>query len=72
MKIYFHKFNENQLSVLDAVWGAYGYLGENVLEAMVTQEEPWTRAWKTKKDNDFSLRIISVESMRDFYSRNYC
>jgi uncharacterized phage-associated protein len=65
----FHKFNKNQLSVLEAVWSAYGHLREKVLEAMVIQEEPWIKAWKTKKDNDFSSRIISIESMREFYSK---
>jgi uncharacterized phage-associated protein len=54
---------------LGAVWETYGSFGEKTLESMIIQEEPWIQAWKSKEKYNYTPTIISIDSMREFYSK---
>ena len=60
------KLSKNK--VLDAVWRVYGKYDAQYLEELSHNEAPWQEAREGLKINESSDNIISLESMKNFYS----
>jgi uncharacterized phage-associated protein len=64
-----YKFTDEQISILEAVWEVYGHLDGKTLESITHSENPWREARGTLKDGEHSSNIITIESMRNYYSK---
>lgn len=61
-------FTGEQLETLDAVWEAYGQYDGKYLEELTHQERPWIDARKGYAPGDHCTNIITLKSMREYYS----
>ena len=66
-----NKINEddNLKKFLDEVWNVYGKYDSAYLELLTHQEYPWIKARQGLDDVKISNNEISVESMREYYSK---
>lgn len=54
---------------LDEVWGVYGNKDAGYLEMLTHSETPWQEAREGLQGSENSENLISVKSMRDFYTK---
>jgi len=62
-------FDEKQIDTLKAIWDAYGIYDAKYLEELTHQEDPWKEARGTCAPGDRCTSIITIESMKEFYSK---
>jgi uncharacterized phage-associated protein len=55
--------------VLDSVWGVYGKMDADYLELLTHSEDPWQEARKGLQFDESSGNEISLEVMKNYYSR---
>lgn len=60
---------ENIKETLDLVWKLYNELDAKTLEKMTHSEAPWRQARKGIPSHEASNRIITTQSMRDYYKK---
>lgn len=67
------KLNEKEYKnikkTLELVWELYNELDAKTLEKMTHSEAPWQQARKGIPNHEASNRIISTQSMRDYYKK---
>ncbi|WP_339248280.1 type II toxin-antitoxin system antitoxin SocA domain-containing protein [Paenibacillus sp. FSL R10-2796] len=63
------RFNDDQESILNEVWEAYGHHDAKFLESLTHQEEPWIEARKGLAEDDYSNNPISEKTMKRYYSK---
>lgn len=61
----------DDIELLELVWNTYGDLGANALEALTHTELPWVEARTGCKDGERCNNVISLETMRKYYSSIY-
>lgn len=62
-------FTVNQIETLNAIWDSYGIYDAKYLEDLTHQEEPWKKARGNCSPGERCTSIISIESMKEFYSK---
>ena len=65
------KLPDKVVDVLEAVYETYGDLSGDQLESLAHSEEPWKEARGELKPWEPCNTVISCESMREFYSKQY-
>ncbi|MBU3205111.1 DUF4065 domain-containing protein [Clostridium algidicarnis] len=63
------KFSKDEKETLEAVWDSYGIYEAKYLEGLTHQEEPWIKARGNCSNGERCSNIITVESMKEFYSK---
>ena len=63
-----NKIPEKIKKFLDKVWRVYGKLDAVYLEQLTHSEKPWQEARDGLQGHESSENVISIKSMRDFYS----
>jgi uncharacterized phage-associated protein len=69
------KINEKEISelqnedLLNDVWKIYGKYDADYLEILTHNEKPWQLAREGLEFDDFSNAVISLDSMKDFYTQ---
>ncbi|MDE8053856.1 DUF4065 domain-containing protein [Erysipelothrix rhusiopathiae] len=61
----------DDIELLELVWNTYGHLGANSLEILTHSESPWIKARGDLAANAPSKNVISLESMKEYYSSIY-
>lgn len=61
--------NMPEKNLLDDVWTVYGKYDADYLEELTHNEEPWQVARENVSANEASENIISLEVMKDYYTR---
>ena len=64
-------FTEEQLETMDAVWDGYGDYDGKYLERLTHQEDPWIEARRDCLPGEFCANVISMESMKVYYTKMY-
>ena len=64
-------FTSEEESFLDRVWETYGRFYGSQLEDLTHEEKPWMEQRKGLSPDERCHRIISAETMRDFYRSLY-
>ena len=64
-------FSDDVLSVLESVYHTYGDFSGDQLESLTHSEDPWRLARGSLKPWESCTRAISIDSMREFYSKLY-
>ena len=61
----------DDLELLEMVWATYGDQCGTALEALSHSEEPWIKARGSIGSEEKSNNIITLESMKNYYSKIY-
>ena len=61
------KFEDDEMEVLDYVWGSYGELSAKRLEILTHSEEPWIKAREGVDPTEKSNNVISHEDIKSYY-----
>lgn len=61
------EFEDDEMEVLDYVWGSYGELSAKRLEILTHSEEPWIKARKGAASTEKSNNVISHEDINSYY-----
>ncbi len=56
------------ISFLDEIWNIYGHLDAQYLETLSHSEQPWIEAREGLQSHEGSSNIISLPTMRKFFS----
>lgn len=60
-------FSKDQIRILDLIWDSYGGYTADELEYLTHSEKPWKEAREGLGTFDSSNRVISKETMKEFY-----
>lgn len=63
--------SNEQKSILELVWSAYGDLSADELEQLTHSEDPWLEKREGLEDFERSAEVISNETMRNYYRQFY-
>lgn len=63
--------SENTIEILEAVYNTYGDFTGDQLESITHTEDPWIDARENIKPWETCTNVISIKSMRDYYSKQY-
>lgn len=64
-------FTKDELETMDAVWDGYGDYDGKYLERLTHQESPWTEARGDCSPGEYCDNVISIESMKAYYTNMY-
>lgn len=62
-------FTEQEIGIMNAIWDAYGEFDGSYLEEMTHNEDPWKNARAGLNKFDQSNKVISLDSMLEYYGR---
>lgn len=65
----FSNLTEEETDVLDTVWKTYGKFDGKYLEALTHAEDPWLIARQGTDFESASKKVITNQSMKDYYER---
>lgn len=63
------KEHNGKRNTLDLVWNLYNDLDAKTLEKMTHSEEPWQKTREDIPSHQASNRVISTQSMQDYYKK---
>lgn len=61
------EFEDDEMEILDYVWGSYGDLSAKRLEILTHSEKPWINARKGVAPTEKSNKVISHEDIKSYY-----
>lgn len=67
----FSMFSRDQMETMDVIWDDYGDYDGKYLERLTHQEDPWIEARGNCSPGEYCDNIISVASMKDYYTKVY-
>lgn len=70
-KVDLSMFSKEQIETMDVIWSDYGDYDGKYLERLTHQEDPWIEARKDCLPGEYCDNIISVSSMKNYYTKVY-
>lgn len=61
-------FDEDEKSILEGIWKAYGKYNAKYLEALTHEEDPWKNARGNCKEDERCMNVITKEAIKDYYA----